>query len=105
MNLNEVITPLDVNKTFTIRFEKKGKVHFYEDDFLIESYRIKFTEFTTEAVICNGMTHFGIDMDNKGETNFFGCLNSDTMMLANFEDFIFDFEYGCEDYKNYFVRQ
>ena len=102
----EILTPQTENTTFSIEFFKKGKLEFYKNGSFVDQYRIKFVQFEiNDYCELKNAFKFNIDLDNIGDNDFNGCLNSDTLLLGSFPDFIFQTEQGCENYVNYFIKE
>ncbi len=101
-DFSEILTPVSENITFRLEFLEKGVVNFYENNQFSQKYRIKFVGFESYG---ESSAHFGIDLDNEKESVFDGYIYQDTILLGGFSNFIFESQFGCEQYKNYFVRE
>lgn len=104
----EVLTPITENTTFSLEFIEKGKVLFYKNANFLSEYRVKFKAFEgpndVHCTLYDGFW-FNIDLNNVKEQNFNGCINTDTILLVSFPDFIFQTISGCETHVNYFVKE
>ena len=102
----ELITPQSSGTEYEMEFKKKGRVTFSENNEEIESYRIVITTTKTDNCIFSDTGHvqYYMRFDNDPDKPFDFCIKEDT--LAVWRGFPFeDYEYGCEVYYSYFVRQ
>lgn len=97
------LSPSTENKTYTIKFFKKGKVTFLENDTEKKTYRIVFYSFDAFGCQNPNFTDFSINMNNHEEFLLQGCVSSDSMTIIR--NFPFpDPEDACEKYTSYFVK-
>jgi hypothetical protein len=101
----EQLTPASENINFRIDFLPIGLIRFYRNESLFSEYRLRFNLFAQDGICSADSYHFGINLDNNDELDFFGCIDSDTALFYCFPGFIFQEEYGCEYYYNYFVKE
>lgn len=105
--VTDTLTPITEDHEFTIEYLEEGIIRYYQDGSVFLEEEIFFTTYR-ESLACSGLnsTAFGIAFnydDESGEIS--GCINSDTIRAYPFEEFLFPFEAGCEDYSNYFVKE
>jgi hypothetical protein len=95
----ETITPLSLNKKFTVEFLKKGQIHFYENDALLEKNRIVFNYFEQGS---DGAYYFYFYLDNDLEKGMAGSIHGDTL---HFDYPLVEENPDCENYLNFLVRE
>jgi hypothetical protein len=102
----EVVTPTSAGYTFKIMFLENGLVSFYKDNILYNDFRITSIWFKDDN-FCDlqDSYHYGLGINKMAENYLFGCINTDTLLLFNFPGFILHAEPGCEDYRNYFIKE
>ena len=105
----DTIFPSDVSSSYGITFLKKGKVQFLENNEIIDEYRTVFTTFQSGAycLIYGSPYEFEIDLDNDSDNSIYGCVNSDTLVLINSQDFPFPnviYSTIAEHYIDYFKK-
>jgi len=102
----ETLTPFSENVTFSLQLTEAGMVYYYYNNKLISEYRIKFVQFeNSNQCLLSNAYFLGIDLNNNESLNFNGCVNSDTLRLGSFSGFIFQSVPGCENYRNFFIKQ
>ncbi len=99
LSLEETITPMSLGDTFTLEFEKKGKINFIANDELIDSKRLIFNDFQIGE---NDDFTFNISLDGNEDDVFFGLGNNEQIKV-----FTFPFVHipGCESYLSTFIKQ
>jgi len=105
----DTIFPSDVSSSYGVTFLKKGKIQFVEDNIIKDEYRTVFTTFQSGAycLIYGNPYEFEIDLDNDSDNSISGCVNSDTLVLINSQDFPFPnvtYSSSSEHYIDYFKK-
>ena len=104
--VTDTLTPVSVGHNFTIHFFEEGQLNYFQDEELIRTNNVFLSEFG-ESITCSDINsmRFSIsyEPDKEGELN--GCIRKDTIRAISFEDFLFPYTPGCEDYHNYFVKE
>lgn len=98
-HLYDTLSTLVTNKTFAMEFEKKGKVKFYENDVLVDTYRIIFDDFYGESDFV-----YDIHLDGDENQRLLGRVYTNGTLYS------WDYPYKavdspCDDYKNYFIKE
>jgi hypothetical protein len=107
-DLEEILTPITEETSFKMEFIKKGEFYFYVDNNKVLSFKMKFKILNKDSPLCagNNWSQFAIDLNNKEEFNFGGCISSDTLVTTGFRGFEFTPDVnGCENYLSYFIRE
>jgi hypothetical protein len=97
----DTLNPQSEIKNFSLEFEYKGKVKFFENGILINEGNIAFDDFYDQNGT-SGKT-FDIHVDNDANQRLLGTVFDSTL-------YTWDFPYEannspCDDYKNYFLRE
>ena len=97
--VDDYFDPLTESKNYSIVFEKKGEVHFFEDENLVQSHFIVFDSFSL-----NDTTYtFVILLDNDENARMSGSGSITKMNFGRFP--YYSSKYWCDDYDNYFVKE
>ncbi len=101
----ETITPFSSGSTFQIRFLENGVIRLFKNGSLVSEYRIYVSYFQADNVCSmTNSLHFGISFNNDQDSEFFGCVNSDTLASGCFPGFLYQAVPGCESFSNYFIK-
>jgi hypothetical protein len=104
-NYTDILNPESEDAKYSMKFFENGIVKYYENEKYLGRDRLIFKIFNLSE--CGeGYYKFFINLDNKDELNkyFEGCISQDS--LISIGGFPFDqFEYGCEVYTSYFVKE
>lgn len=104
-NYTDILNPESEGSQYSMKFFENGIVKYYENEKYLGRDRLVFKVFNLSE--CGeGYYKFFINLDNKDELNkyFEGCISQDS--LISIGGFPFDqFEYGCEVYASYFVKE
>ncbi|MBN4070875.1 hypothetical protein JYT72_00065 [Crocinitomix catalasitica] len=93
------LTPITEGKNYSVEFDQKGKIRFYEDGILTEEARIVFDYF---------------EIDSEQTSLFYFYLNNDVNrgMEGNIHNDTLHFDYpltpsnpDCESYLNFLVKE
>jgi len=105
----ETLTPISEGTTWEIKFMEKGKVQFYEENNLLNEYRIIFDSFGYQySGNDSAYTGFEINLDNNDNSKFYGRVSPDSIIVIK------DFPYPdnevfisgqCYLTTSYFVRK
>lgn len=105
-NFFETLTPESEDKKFSLEFYEKGIVKFLEDEKVLKSYRIIFSNFGEN---CGGeyseYISFDIHLNNKDSDSFYiyGCVSpSEIVFTKGFPYMMIDV--NCEVYTNHFIK-
>jgi cbb3-type cytochrome oxidase subunit 3 len=105
-NFFETLTPESEDKKFSLEFYEKGIVKFLEDEKVLKSYRIIFSNFGEN---CGGeyseYISFDIHLNNKDSDSFYiyGCVSpSEIVFTKGFPYMMIDV--NCEIYTNHFIK-
>ncbi len=96
--LEETLTPISEGKNYSVQFEEKGKIKFFEDGKIIEECRIVFDFFEVNEL---GESFFFLYLNNDKERGIGGS-GKDTLRLKY--PYIEEVE-GCGVYANYFIKE
>lgn len=97
--LYDTLFTLEVNKTFAMEFEKKGKVNFYENNVLVDTYRIVFDDFYGESDFV-----YDIHLDGDENQRLLGRVYPNGTLYS------WDYPYKavnfpCDECKNFFIKE
>jgi hypothetical protein len=105
-NYTDILNPESEGAKYSMKFFENGIVKYYENENYLGRDRMIFEYFLGEG--CDvGYFKFSVFLDNDDENtakSFDGCISNDSLILIR--GFPFDqFEYGCEVYTSYFVKE
>jgi hypothetical protein len=99
-----IITPITKGMNYSIEFDKKGKVIFYENNNLTEDYRIVFTQWKVSDYVKPFEYMFSINLNNDEDVILYGAVKQDTLLIFP-ATFPFDDSDGCNYHWSYFVKE
>lgn len=104
-NYTDILNSESEGAKYSMKFFENGIVKYYENEKYLGRDRLVFKVFNLSE--CGeGYYKFFVNLDNQNELNkyFEGCISQDS--LISIGGFPFDqFEYGCEVYASYFVKE
>ncbi len=105
--VTDTLTPETENHAFKIQFLEEGKIIFFQDGINIAEHSIFFNEYK-ESIACSILIDskkFNIAFAPEESSKFSGCINSNMIKSVFFEEFLFPFTPGCEEYSNFFIKE
>lgn len=106
--VTDTLTPDTENHEFKIDFFEDWVIKYFQDGYIFLEESAFFIGFK-ESASCSNLSNsiaFAIAFNSDAEyKDFSGCINTDTIRSYSFDEFLFPFTAGCEDYSNYFVKE
>lgn len=101
-NFEEILSPSTEMLNFSVEFFKNGKLQVKKDNKGGIKYRIIFTDHQT----IYEEHYFRIILDNDDTKELNVIFSSNTLrILSDDINIPFETDYGCENYRNFFIKQ
>jgi len=104
--VTDTLTPESEGHFFDIIIEEEASIRFFQDNTFIAEHDI-FVNNYSESISCtiSNSKKFNLSYSYDSDSKFNGCINSDTIKSIHFDEFLFPYTPGCEEYHNYFVKE